>query len=514
MSIRRRLMVMSALAVAVAIAIVSVSVYVLVRGNLRGQVDSALRNDQPKAFFVTFRKGADKDEVLAAVGGVTKANAVARGLTRVLGRSDSSASAPAAPSGRAKQAAGPVLRSQPGEPLPDPALGVSVALPPEEYGGATGVAQVVTPRGDVLGPAGAFATKLPVTAATLAVTKGSKRIALSDQTTNGVHLRILSAKLPDGGALVIARPLTEVDRTLRNLLWVLIAVTAGGVGLAAALGLFVARGTLRPVRQLTDAAEHVAATQDLSRRLPDGGRDELDRLGASFNTMLAALEGSREAQRQLVADASHELRTPLTSVRTNVELLARAPELSDEERERIVGSVSGQVQELTVLVGDLVDLARPRGPADAECEELEDVRLDLVVADAVAGARAHATGHEFTVDAEPCEVRGSRPRLHRAVRNLLDNAVKWGPPGGVIEIVVRDGEVTVRDHGPGIAEDDLPRIFDRFYRAPGARGLPGSGLGLAIVRQVAETHGGTVSAEAADGGGARLRLRLAPSPTS
>jgi two-component system sensor histidine kinase MprB len=379
-------------------------------------------------------------------------------------------------------------------------------LPPEKFGAATGVAQVVTPNGGVVGPAGSAAGEIPVTDAAFAVAAGRMGASYNDQHVRGVHLRVLSVRLPAGEVLQVARPLTDVDDTLHNLLWVLVAVSAGGVALAAGLGLFVARGTLKPVRRLTDTAEHVAATQDLSHRLPEGGRDELDRLGASFNTMLAALESSREAQRQLVADASHELRTPLTSVRTNLELLARAPDLPDAERERIVVSVGDQVEELTVLVGDLVDLARPNGCEPAE--ELEDVRLDLLVSDAVAGARSYAADREFVLDAAPSVVNGSRPRLYRAVRNLLDNAVKWSPPGSPVEVSVRDGEVVVRDHGPGIPEQDLPHIFDRFYRASSARGLPGSGLGLAIVRQVAEAHAGSVSAESLRDGGARLRLRV------
>jgi two-component system sensor histidine kinase MprB len=466
MTIRRRLVLLSAVAVAAAIAIASVAVYLLVRGNLRGQVDAALRSDQPKAFFATNEK-APPGEVVTALA-MKKVKQVSE----------------------------------------DKSLGVGVALPPEKFGAATGVAQVVTRGGAVLGPAGAFASKIPVTESTFAVATGDKLAVLDDQRASGVHLRVLNVKLPGGEVLQIARPLTEVDGTLRQLLWVLIAVTVGGVGMAAGLGLLVARGTLSPVRRLTDTAEHVAATQDLSQRLPEGGRDEIDRLGASFNTMLAALESSREAQRQLVADASHELRTPLTSVRTNLELLARAPDLPEAERERIVISVGGQVEELSVLVGDLVDLARPNGCDSGE--ELEDVRLDLLVSEAVAGARSHAADREFTVDAAPCVVSGSRARLHRAVRNLLDNAVKWSPPRTPIEIAVRDGEVVVRDHGPGIADDDLPHVFDRFYRASSARGLPGSGLGLAIVRQVAEAHGGTVCAESVSDGGARLRLRLSP----
>jgi two-component system sensor histidine kinase MprB len=472
MTFRRRLVLLSAVAVAAAIALASVVVYVLVRGNLRGQVDTALRGDQVKAFFIS--TDASGSAPVALQKGVTNVS-------------------------EAKAAA---LKSE-------KAAGVRVALPPDKFGPAPGVAQVVTAGGDVVAPAGGF-PKIPLTDSTFAFVNGGKGVALKDQQVDGTHLRVLTAKLATGELLQVARPLAEVDRTLRNLRWVLAAVTAGGIGMAAALGLFVARGTLRPVRRLTDTAEHVAATQDLSRRLPEGGRDELDRLGASFNTMLAALESSREAQRQLVADASHELRTPLTSVRANVELLARAPDLPEDERERIVASVGDQVEELSVLIGDLVDLARPNG---AGAEDIEEVRLDLLVSEAVSAARSYATGQEFIVDAQPCVVSGSRPRLYRAVRNLLDNAVKWSPPappGEPIEIVVRDGEIIVRDHGPGIAEVDLPHIFDRFYRAPAARGLPGSGLGLAIVRQVAEAHGGSVSAEAADDGGARLRLQLSP----
>jgi two-component system sensor histidine kinase MprB len=460
MTFRRRLVVLS----------------VLVRSNLRGQVDTALRADQPKAFFVQ---------------------------TELAGRNE----APGEAATRTKKALTVIGEKQlEVAKVPEDQLGVGVALPPEKFGAATGIAQVVTPSGGVVGPAGGVTTKIPVTEAAFAVAAGRKGAAYDDQRVSGVNLRVLSVKLPGGEVLQVARPLTDVDRTLRDLLWVLVAVSAGGVALAAGLGLFVARGTLRPVRRLTDTAEHVAATQDLSRRLPEGGRDELDRLGASFNTMLAALESSREAQRQLVADASHELRTPLTSVRTNLELLARAPDLPDAERERIVVSVGDQVEELSVLVGDLVDLARPNGTEAAE--ELDDVRLDLLVSDAVAGARSHATDREFVLDTEPYVVSGSRPRLYRAVRNLLDNAVKWSPPGTPVEVSVHDGEVVVRDHGPGIPDEDLPHIFDRFYRASSARGLPGSGLGLAIVRQVAEAHGGSVSAESLSEGGTRLRLRL------
>jgi two-component system sensor histidine kinase MprB len=219
--------------------------------------------------------------------------------------------------------------------------------------------------------------------------------------------------------------------------------------------------------------------------------------------MLEALSSSQQAQRQLVADASHELRTPLTSLRTNIEVLS-SDALPPEDRERLLADVVAQLSELTLLVSDLVDLARGDEPAAVP----EDVRLDLLVADAIERARRHAPDKTFFTELEPSLVEGVPGRLDRAVANLIDNAAKWSPAGGQIEVTVRGGEVSVRDHGPGIAESDLPHVFDRFYRAPAARGLPGSGLGLAIVRQVAESHGGTIVAERANGGGARMRLTL------
>jgi signal transduction histidine kinase len=217
--------------------------------------------------------------------------------------------------------------------------------------------------------------------------------------------------------------------------------------------------------------------------------------------MLAALEESQQAQRQLVADASHELRTPLTSLRTNVELLAQG-RLPDDERSRALSDVSTQLEELTVLVTDVVDLAR-----DGERElAVEDVRLDLLVSDAVERAHLHAPKVEFETDLSESLVRGVPERIFRAVANVLDNAAKYSPAGGKVEVKAADGEVTVRDHGPGIAAEDLPHVFDRFYRSPASRGTPGSGLGLAIVRQVVESHGGLVSAGPANGGGTVVRL--------
>jgi two-component system sensor histidine kinase MprB len=223
--------------------------------------------------------------------------------------------------------------------------------------------------------------------------------------------------------------------------------------------------------------------------------------------MLGTLEASITAQRQLVADASHEMRTPLTSLRTNLEVLARADAMDSVARGQLIADLIGQIEEVTRLVGDIVQLARDQ----EQLMDIEDVRLDLLV----TGAIARATRNHPTVRFEPLLhetiATGAPQRIDRAVTNLLDNAAKWSPEGGVVEVVVEDGSVMVRDHGPGIAPRDLPHIFNRFYRSSQARGTPGTGLGLAIVRQVAESHGGTVSAENAPGGGAILRLSF---PTS
>ena len=233
------------------------------------------------------------------------------------------------------------------------------------------------------------------------------------------------------------------------------------------------------------------------------GRDELARLARSFNTMLEALDLSLRSQRQLVADASHELRTPLTTVKTNVDVLRRT-ELPKEERDAILRDVGRQIDELAVLVTDIVDLARGVEPN----LEVEEVRLDLLVEQAVARARRLSPRNSFVIDLEPCLVRGVPSRLERAVANLLDNACKWSPPDVEIEVAVEGGTVSVRDHGQGIDDEDLPFVFDRFYRAPSARALPGSGLGLAIVRQVAESHGGQVTIEQPSDGGALLSIVL------
>jgi two-component system sensor histidine kinase MprB len=352
------------------------------------------------------------------------------------------------------------------------------------------------------------ACAIPVASSAREVARRGSGAYMASVYADGIHLRTLTFPYAAGYAVTVARSLTEVDRSLRRIRLFLVVIAASGIAVAAALGLVVARAALAPVRRLTRATETVRATGDLSERIEGGSRDELGRLASSFNAMLAALEDSTRAQRQLVADASHELRTPLTSLRTNIEVLARPHELPADERRRLLSDVIEQLGEMTTLIAELVELAR----GDVPSSQAEDVRLDLVTADAVVRAQRNRPSVSFRTDLEQSVVRGVPATLERAIGNLLDNAAKWSPPDGEVEVAVHGSEVTVRDHGPGIAEEDLPYVFDRFYRASAARGLPGSGLGLAIVRQVAEAHGGTVTAERAEGGGTLMRLRLNGGP--
>jgi two-component system, OmpR family, sensor histidine kinase MprB len=441
-SFRERLILLSAAAVAAAVVVSSGIVFVVVRGELRGEVDDRLEELAGRV----------------SVGSVIDA-------------------------------------------FYQQERGVFI-LPRDPIGTQAGYAQIVQRDGTVVQPRGRQ-LEVPVTPRTLEVAAGTRSAFFNDATIRGTHVRMFTTRVARGIAVQAVRPLEEVDRSLRRLGIALLIISLGGIALAVWLGRLVARAALRPVADLTAAAEHVARTRDLSRRMEAGGSDELSRLGRSFNTMLEALEASQRTQRQLVSDASHELRTPLTSLRTNIEVLADANSLPPEDRQRLLRDVVNQLDELTTLVTDLVDLARGDEPE----LEIEDVRFDLLVAEAVDRARARAPDKRFSLDLEPCLVRGVPARLDRAVRNLLDNASKWSPQGGSIEVRLRNGELAVRDHGPGIDPSDLPFIFDRFYRSESARGLPGSGLGLAIVRHVAETHGGSVTAES-PGGGARLRLAL------
>ena len=349
--------------------------------------------------------------------------------------------------------------------------------------------------------------ELPIGAQDRAVARSGDSAVIRSISAGGEHLRMITIAAPGDTAVQIAKPLDEIDNTLASLRITLMLVALGGIALAAALGFIVARAVLRPVERLTAAAEHVAETQDLDASIDVDRRDELGRLAASFNTMLGALAASREQQRQLVADAGHELRTPLTSVRTNIEVLARQSDMPVDERARLLGDVTTQMEELSVLVGDLVELARD--DASVQEEEAVILRLDELVERAVDRANLHAHDVETRLLAEePVSVHGRRVQIERALANVLDNACKWSPAGGVVEVRQLGGSVTVRDHGPGIASDDLPHVFDRFYRAPAARSMPGSGLGLSIVRGVMDEHGGSVTATLPAGGGTLVTLVL------
>jgi two-component system, OmpR family, sensor histidine kinase MprB len=386
-----------------------------------------------------------------------------------------------------------------------PGFSLDVELPKEPLGGPRGYVEVIdvlTPGAATSSPAGR--NMIVDTNRDIAVASGAASSYFQDLTVRGTHLRVLTQEVGPGVAVQIARPLEEIDLVLGRLAFFLVVLALCGIAVAAMLGGVVARGALAPVRSLTRTAEHVTTTSDLTKRIKVQGGDELASLASSFNSMLEALEVSIGKQRQLVADASHELRTPLTSIRTNIEVLQRSEELSDEERRRLLPEIVAQVEELTMLIGDLVELSRGTEPP----AEVEEIRLDLIVQEAVDRAQRHAPEVVFELDLRESVVQGVPARLVRAVANLLDNAIKWNPDGKPVEVTVDRGEVTVRDHGPGISDQDLPYIFDRFYRSAAARGRPGSGLGLAIVQQVAESHGGEVAVEDAEEGGARFRLRL------
>ena len=353
--------------------------------------------------------------------------------------------------------------------------------------------------------------RIGISPAALPVTRGAQEVARGDgmstsprplPPTPSTHVCASSrcpsfSRYTEVAAVQVARPLTEVDHSLSRIRWYLILIAVGGAAVAAGLGLLVSRAALAPVRRLTGATERVADTGDLSERIDAHGEDELSRLAGSFNTMLGALDDSRRVQRQLVEDASHELRTPLTSLRTNIEVLASERTLPPDDQERLLSDVVEQLQEMSLLVGDLIEVAR----GEQHGVEPEDVRLDLVAAEAVERARRNRPGVTFTSDLQESFVRGVPATIERAVGNLLDNAAKWSPAGGEVELAVKDGAVVVRDHGPGISDEDMPHVFERFYRAKSARGMPGSGLGLAIVRQVAEAHGGEVELARGNGGG-------------
>jgi two-component system, OmpR family, sensor histidine kinase MprB len=449
MSLRRRLSYVAAAVVAVAIILVAAVCYWVVRDQLRGQVDDALR-------------------------------AQARA---VLG-------------------------------VPNPGVGQQLPGIPPSAGGPAQYFQIVSMSGRALdGDYG-----LPIDSHVTAVATGKASSYLRDIQVGNNHLRevIFPATVKVGfdvepAAVQLARPLDGIDHVLASLRLILVLLCAGGVALAFVLGRVAARRVLAPLAEVAQTAEHISETEDLTSRIHVHTDDEVGQLARRFNAMIERLQGSRDeldesvrAQRQLVADASHELRTPITSLRTNIEVLLDSDRLEEADRRRLLDDVVEQTEELSALIGDLIELARGDLPAELD----EDVRLDRVLEESLARARRNHPGIRFEASLTPVIVQGVPERLGRVANNLLDNAARHSPPGGLVEVTVdRDG-LRVRDHGTGIAEAELPYVFDRFYRGANSRGRQGTGLGLAIVRQVAGQHGGTADAANAPGGGAVFTITL------
>jgi two-component system, OmpR family, sensor histidine kinase MprB len=464
-SLRLRIAAIAGVAVALTVIGVAAGVYVAVRSNLHGEVEDAL---ELRARGFAQRQAARPP--LPGPGGPPPLRGRFRG-------------------GPPPGFGGPPRRLEPGR-----------------FGGAEGVAQVISPAGRVRDRDGGR-RGLPVDSRARTIAASGQGSETYETEVDGTNLLVLTEGLGRRGAVQVARPLTEVDDSLNRVLFAVVVIGALGVALAVLLGALVARAALAPIARFTRRTEAIAARPDLSERIEVEGDDELARLAHSFNATLDALEGAVESQRRLVADASHELRTPIASLRANFETLRESERLPPSDREALRSDIIEELDELTALVSDVVELARGARPE----ESLDDVRLDSLVADLIERAQRRGDGAPvFKPDLEPTLVRGAPDRIARAVSNLLDNARAWSPPGGTVEVSLSNGTLSVRDHGPGFSETDLPRVFERFYRADEARGMQGSGLGLAIVKQAAETHRGTVEAANAPGGGALVRVSFGP----
>ena len=369
------------------------------------------------------------------------------------------------------------------------------------FGGPQYYSQAINPAGTATTPDGGQPV-LPVTDRDKAVASGTEGAYFWDAEVRGVALRGITAPAGTGVAVELARPVDEVQSVLSGLGIILLIVTGAGIALGGALAWFITGRALRPVTDFTSETEGLAEAGDLSRRLPETGDDEIGRLAHVFNGTLDQLEASADAQRRLVADASHELRTPLASLRANIEVLQQPGSLPPEDHEALLRDVVEQTDELSALVTDIVHAGETAVPGD----EAQDVRLDEITSAAIERIQRLHPGTTVLQDLSITVVDGVPERLNRLVANLLDNAVKWSPPGRPIEVRLHDRVLTVRDHGPGFGADDLPHVFERFYRSTESRGMPGSGLGLSIVRQVADMHGATAAAGNADGGGAVMTI--------
>ncbi len=507
MTLRRRLALLSALAVAFAVLLASALVYTLVRDRLRGDIDNDLRH---QADVVTQRAGQVAPLIAGSAQGPV---AIGTGLsTGAVSRNGSPPPLPPEPQRRGKgqpKAKGNGKKGEKARPESGDRIFLQRAVPPPEPGGPASLTQLISANGAVV-TSPTSAIRIPVSRDDRSLAASGGKATIQDAKAGDTDLRVLTQPLSNGTAIQVARSLEDTNHTLSTLILILAAVSAGGIALAAALGPVVARAALAPAGEVSDAAEEVARTHDLTHRIEVRGDDELGRLAGSFNEMMAALERSEAAQRRLVADASHELRTPLATLRTNIETLGRGDRLDKEERDRLVADVTQELEEMTELISDVVELARAPGQ-DAIVRQ--DVALDELTRDAIERAERRARGISFESRMQPSLIHADPQRVGRAISNMLDNAAKWSPQGGTVEVEVGDGQVTVRDHGPGFPEADLDKVFDRFWRADETRGRPGSGLGLAIVQRVAEEHEGAARASNAPDGGAVVSLSLPPVST-
>jgi two-component system sensor histidine kinase MprB len=444
MSFRLRLTVLASLAVAVAIVGASVAVYYTDRHALISQVDSDLSSSLALPQLNSVVSGPVGGFTHVA-GGTGVRHSTASGVSR------------------------PVFQS---------------------------VFRVVLPRSST-------AVQVQVFKRKPGASSGTSRSTFFTSVVDGVPTRVLSIS-SGNQAVTISRSLLDVDHNLSRLRWLLVFISLGGIGAAAILGALVSGRAVAPLRRLTETTERILETGDLSERTGQRGRDEISRLSTRLDELLASLEASLRTQRQLVADASHELRTPIATLRANIGLLARPGALDLKERSALIEDVQEELESMTVLVAELVELARGEEPDVAPSE----FRLDELVKGAVDRAARRAPDLSFRTKLEPSLITGVPERVERAVTNLLDNARKWSPPSETVDVAVRDGLVEVRDRGPGITAEDAPLVFNRFYRAKAARGMPGAGLGLSIVKQIADANGGSVSIGQAADGGAILRLQL------
>ena len=470
--------------VAVALAVIAVgfSAYAGTRSQLQGQVDQSLQS------------------LTRSVLGAAGPPPAGRAGSSVAGRPGPPAPRPPGDAGPGAGFGQPPSSSAASRGR-DEGLGLARRSGPA-FGGAAGSVTIV--RRDGVAHAPGSQRQIPVDARARALAASGSGQYFTDMTVGSTHIRVLATGIRSRGALLVALPLTNVDAALSSQMLLLILICAGGILLAAVLGLLVARTALAPITRFTRQTEAIAVNPERieDKRLDVHGGDELARLAQTFNRTLDALERSVLAQRNLVADASHELRTPIATIRANVQLMRDEQLLSPDDRRALRADVIDELDELTALVSDVVELAR----GTKRNGEPGDVRLDAIVSEAVERTRRRTPQLIVTTSIEPTLVCGEADRIARAVANLLDNAVKYSPAGATIEVELRDGTLAVRDHGPGFDAQDIPFVFDRFHRAAAARPQPGSGLGLAIVRQAAEAHGGVATAANAPGGGALMQV--------